>query len=353
METLEDFLAAARQWGCSDVHLVVGHPPFMRRFGQIHFLEETPLPAARAAEWNLALLSEEQKERLNRERQLDFALDVPGLGRHRCSIYHQRNGWDGAYRIIPETPPRLEEMNLPPGVRALADSRRGVILVSGPARSGKSTTLAAILDYINRTRPAHIVAIEDPVEYALEPQKCEITQRELGAHTVSLTVALQAALREDPDVIFVGELRDRETITLVMSAGEVGHLALSSLPARGAPRTLSAILDRFPASERAQAGAMMAESMRGVISQQLLPRRDGQGLAAALEILIFHSGVAQQVREGKTHQIPSLIQAGKRMGMRLMEDSLMELFSQGIISGRAAYEAAENKTPFEAHKEKA
>jgi len=351
-KTIEEYLAAARQWGCSDLHLSVGRPPFVRRNGEIHYLDQPPLSPERAEELNFKSRFEEQQQHLLERRQLEFVLEIQNIGRHRCSVYHQQLGWDGSYRILPNHTPTFEQLGFPPVMRALISHPDGLVLVTGPAGSGKTTTVAAMLDFLNRTRSGHIVTIENPIEYVLASQRCQMTQREVGLHTLGFADGLRAALREDPDIIFVGEMNDFETISQGISAAEQGYLVLSTLQTTTSARTVARLLDAFPPEERDKACIALADCLRGVAAQQLIPRKDGEGMVLALEILIMSGGIAQQIREGKTYQIPALIQAGKRAGMRVMDESLLELVQQGIISGREAWQRAENKALFEAVKEK-
>ncbi len=352
LETAKDMLAAAREWGCSDLHLSVGVPPFVRKFGEVQYLDLPALTAEASEKLNFALLTEQQAKTAKEELQVDFALEIPGLGRHRCNVYRQRTGWDGAYRIIPNKIVSFEALGLPDAVKSLTDYHNGLIIVAGPGGSGKTTTVAAMLELVNRHRHDHVITVEDPVEYVIPSGQCQVTQREIGAHTAGFAPALRAALREDPDIILVGELRDLDTIQIAISASETGHLVLGTLHTNSASRTVARIMDVFPPEQRDQICAMVSKSLRGVICQQLVPRKDGKGVVLALEILIFTSGVSALVREGKTHLLGSAMQAGRKIGMRQMDDSLMELYQAGIISGREAYQRADNKPPFESIKEK-
>jgi len=344
---LVDYLRIAREAGCSDLHLVVGRPPFVRFKGLLHFFDEEPLTSERSEKLNFAQLTDAQRAVLNEHQQLDFALELEGLGRHRCNIFKQRLGWEGVYRIIPGSVPSLTDLNMPPVLARLTEYNQGLVLVTGPAGCGKTTTVAAMLDHINRSRADHIITVEDPVEYIIPPVNCQVTQREVGRHTQSFANALRGALRQDPDIIMVGDLRDLETTSIAISAAETGHLVFGTLHTSSALRTVARVMDVYPPGQRAQICTMIAESLRGIITQQLIQRRDGNGLALAMEILIFTPGVAQLIKEGKPHQLVTLMQSGKRLGMQSMDDALMELAQQGIISGREAYSRAENKPLFE------
>ncbi len=346
-KTLVGLLKLARHWGCSDLHLTVGRPPFVRLHGKIRYMERDPLTPEKCKRLVYSALSPEQQEIARRKLQLDFSLDIPNSGRYRCNIFRQRLGWDGAFRIVSDHVPSLQELGLPDSLRVLTEYNQGLVLISGSGGAGKTTTVAAMLDLVNRHRSDHIITVEDPVEYVLRPRKCQITQREVGLHTESFANALRAALREDPDIIMVGEMRDLETTSIAISAAETGHLVFGTLHTSTASRTVSRIVDIYPTSQRVQVLTMVAESLRGVICQQLVPRKDGHGRVLAREVLINTSGIAAQIKEGKTHLITSLIQGGKKLGMILMDESLMELCRQDIISGREAYHRAVNKEPFE------
>jgi twitching motility protein PilT len=348
---ISDYLAFARGRGCSDLHICIGRPPFVRLHGEIHYLKEDVITPEASEELNFSILDGDQREHLEAAQQIDFSLDLPGDGRYRCNIYRQRLGWDGVYRIIRTRVPTLDELGMPPVLKQLTEHREGLIIVAGSIGSGKNTTVAAMLEHINGLRNDHIVTVEDPVEYVLEPKRCQITQREMGSHSRSFAVALRAALRQDPDVISVGEMRDLESVSIAITAAETGHLVFGTLHTNSATRSVARIMNVYPPLQRAQVGVMVAETMRGVIAQQLIPRRDGNGVAVALEILVFSPGIAQAIKDGKMHQLYTLMQAGKKQGMRTMDDSLMELVQKGIISGNRAYTNAENKTLFEAARE--
>lgn len=347
---LNSYLGFARASGCSDLHLCVGVPPFVRLHGRIHYLDDRPLTSDRSEALNFSCLTGDQKTELLHRRQLDFALEIPNLGRHRCNIYRQRLGWEGAYRVVPSQVPTLDELGMPPILKKLTEYHHGMILVTGPTGSGKNTTVAALLEHINRTRADHIITVEDPIEYVLHRKQCRITQREVGTHTRSFHTALRVALRHDPDVIFVGELRDPETTSIAITAAETGHLVFGTLHTSSAMRTVACMMNFYPPSQRQEICATLADTMRGVISQQLIPRRDGQGLAMALEVLVFTPAVAQMIKDGKTHQLISHMQSQGGAGMQTMDAALMSLFCRGTISGTEAYLRAEFKDVFEATK---
>jgi twitching motility protein PilT len=348
---LADYLKAARESGSSDLHICTGRPPFVRQAGRLVYLDEPALTPEQTKAINTEGMDAHQLEVFTKDQQIDFSLWLDDLGRHRCNVFVSRLGIEGAYRIVRSTVPTIDELGLPDVCKKLTEFHQGLVLVTGPCSSGKTTTCAALLDYINEQRTDHIISVEDPIEYVLTPKNCQVTQREVGPHTLSFGNALRGALRQDPDVILVGEMRDLETTSIAISAAETGHLVLGTLHTNTAIRAVARIMDLYPPAQRAQICVMVSESMRGIIAQQLVPKRDHSGLALALELLIFHSGVSAVVREGKTSQLPSLMQSGKRYGMKLMDESLMDLFKAGTISGRTAYQRADNKVVFEPLKE--
>lgn len=351
IKRLKDFLTLARQWGASDLHVCVEKPVFVRMNGEIRYLEMPPLSAEFAEQLNFQLLNEDQREILCEKLNLDYALQLEGLGRHRCNVFHQRLGWNGVYRIIPNDLPTIEGLGLPQVCKDLTDHHQGMVLVTGPKGSGKSTTVAAMINFVNKHRDDHVITVEDPIEYVHKPIKCQMTMRQMGTHSANFGMALRAALREDPDIILVGELRNHETISIALSAAETGHLVFGTLHTGNAARTVSRILDVYPIKQREQITTMISESMRGIISQQLIPKKDKSGLALALEILIITQGVSSIIKEGKFFQLVSLMQSGKKVGMCTMDDSIAALFRDGVISGREAYARSENKQLYEAVKD--
>jgi len=287
-------------------------------------------------------LSNPQKTQLNERGDADFAY-ANNFARYRTSVVRQRLGVDLVFRIINTKVRTMDELGLPEHLKLLTRYQNGLILVTGSVGSGKSTTLAALVDQVNIERREHIITLEDPIEYVLEPKGCHITQREVHTHTRSFAAALRGALREDPDVIMVGEMRDLETISLAITASETGHLVLGTLHTSNASRTLDRLLDVFPPDQQEQVRIMVSESLRGVISQQLIPRADGQGRVLALEILTNTPAVANVIREAKTFMLPGIIQTGKKQGMQLMDDALIELQSRGLIIADEALARAEQK----------
>ncbi len=337
------FLEHAVSIGASDVHLQVGSPPFFRVHGQLGFMKVEP----RAPEENerdiLEVLDAGQRERLLETGDLDFVRAEPGLGRFRGSALRTHRGLDVVFRVIPERIPTLTDLGLPADLAKLVLFRTGLVLVTGPAGCGKTTTLAALVDLVNQRRREHIIAIEDPVEFVHASRSCIVSQREAGRHTRSFGDALRAALREDPDVIVVGEMRDMETISLAITAAETGHLVLATLHTGSAIRTVNRILGVFPPAQQPQIRSMVADSLRAVVSQRLIRRADGKGRVAAVEILLGSPAVANLIREEKTHQLASVMQVGRAHGMRTLDDSLQEMVARRLIAREAA--AAEAEKP--------
>jgi len=335
--------------GASDVHLGVSAPALMRRNGTLQPLypDAQPLTAVNTNALIHSFLNPMQLETLEQTKGLDFSYDVPGLARFRANIVHQRKGYDAVFRIINTQVRTMEELGLPEALKVLTQYNNGLVLITGTVGCGKSTTLAAMVQEVNMKRKDHIITLEDPIEYVFQPAGCQITQREVHAHTESFSTALRASLREDPDVIMVGEMRDLETIQLAITASETGHLVLATLHTSNAARTLDRILDAFPVEQQGQIRTMVSESLRGIVSQQLVPRANGNGRVLALEVMVNTPAVANLIREAKTFMLPGVIQTGKKLGMKLMDDSLLELAETGIISGREAYDRAEQKRLFE------
>ena len=341
---VDEYLTVGQSAGASDVHLGVNAPPIWRLHGTLQPI--WPDAPRLTSDQTLALadgfLSNPQKTQLNERGDADFAY-ANNFARYRTSVVRQRLGVDLVFRIINTKVRTMDELGLPEHLKLLTRYQNGLILVTGSVGSGKSTTLAALVDQVNIERREHIITLEDPIEYVLEPKGCHITQREVHTHTRSFAAALRGALREDPDVIMVGEMRDLETISLAITAAETGHLVLGTLHTSNASRTLDRLLDVFPPDQQEQVRIMVSESLRGVISQQLIPRADGQGRVLALEILTNTPAVANVIREAKTFMLPGIIQTGKKQGMQLMDDALIELQSRGLITADEALARAEQK----------
>jgi twitching motility protein PilT len=341
---VDEYLAVGQRGGASDVHLAVNAPPLWRLHGMLQPI--WPDAARLSSDQTLALaegfLSNLHKTQLNERGDADFAYANP-FGRYRTSVVRQRLGVDLVFRIINTKVRTMDELGLPEHLKLLTRYQNGLILVTGSVGSGKSTTLAALVEQVNMERREHIITLEDPIEYVLEPQGCHITQREVHTHTRSFAAALRGALREDPDIIMVGEMRDLETISLAITAAETGHLVLGTLHTGNASRTLDRLLDVFPPDQQEQIRIMVSESLRGVISQQLTPRADGKGRVLALEILTNTPAVANVIREARTYMLPGIIQTGKKQGMQLMDDALVDLCSRGLINAEEACARAEQK----------
>jgi len=344
---LVEFLADTVKRGASDLHLATGFVPHRRVQGVLEPLDAPPMTRARATQLIREVLDETEWKRLERERQIDVCLKLPGLGRFRANFYSQRGGFDACFRVVPKSIPTIEEIGLPPSLSDVLKFTQGLVLVTGPSGCGKSTTLAALIDRINETRPCHIITVEDPVEFIHQNKEALVNQRQVPHHTASFARALKAALREDPDVILVGEMRDLETISLAITASETGHLVLGTLHTTNAPATIDRIISSFAPGQQGQIRVMLADSLKAVVSQALLPRRGFAGRVAAFEILRSTSAVSALIREGKTHQLPSQLQTGQNAGMVTMDQSLMKLCEEGKVDPERAIEKALKKEPFE------
>ncbi len=341
---VDEYLAIGQQAGASDVHLGVNAPPIWRLHGILQpiWRDALKLTGEQTAALAEGFLNDAQKIQLNERGDADFAY-ANGFGRFRTSVVRQRLGIDLVFRIINARVRNMDELGLPESLKLLTRYQNGLILVTGSVGSGKSTTLAALVEQVNLERREHIITLEDPIEYIFEPKGCHVTQREVHTHTRSFSAALRGALREDPDVIMVGEMRDLETISLAISAAETGHLVLGTLHTSNASRTLDRLLDVFPVDQQEQIRIMVSESLRGIISQQLIPRADGKGRVLALETLTNTPAVANVIREAKTYMLPGIIQTGKKKGMQLMDDALVALRERGLITAEEAEARSEHK----------
>ena len=321
-----------KQHGASDLHVTSGSAPYMRIHGDMVKLNYRNVSAETCHSLIFEILTEKQKELFTENWDLDLSYPLAGVGRFRVNVFMQRNGISSVFRLIPETIKTIHELDLPEQLAGLIDASEGLILVTGPTGSGKSTTLASLIHTINEKQQAHIITIEDPIEFVHENRRCLISQRELASHTKSFGAALRAALREDPDIILVGEMRDLETISLAITAAETGHLVFATLHTNSAIKTIDRVIDVFPEGQQAQIRVMLSESLRGVVAQALLPRPDHQGRVPVVEILVNVPAVANLIREGKTHQIASVMQTGRAHGMVTFEGAIHDLIQKNLIS---------------------
>ena len=344
---LAALLSFAHDQGASDLHVSAGLPPMLRIRGEMVRLEMPPLNRDDAHAAIYDILQDDQKKLFEEYRDVDFAFEIPGLSRFRANIMMQNRGEAAVFRLVPNKIRTLEELGMPGVLKTLAEKERGLVVVTGPTGSGKSTTLAAMIDYVNETVRGHIITVEDPIEFVHESKRCLVNQREVGPHTKSFAAALRASLREDPDVILVGELRDLETTQLAISAAETGHLVFATLHTNSAAKTIDRIIDIFPAGQQAQVRTMLSESIEGVVAQSLLPAKDGKGRVAALEVLVGVPALRNLIREDKTAQILSVIQTGANHGMISLDQHLRELVMQGRLSRADAVRWASNPSVFE------
>jgi twitching motility protein PilT len=336
VRSIDELLEAMVAHGASDLHLTVGTPPAIRVRGELERLEGMPALTAEDTQQLLyRVLSTEQQKTLEIKRQIDTSHAIPGLARFRVNVYFQREALGAAFRVIPEELKTLEELQLPVSLAELAMQPRGLVLVTGPTGSGKSTTLAAMIDEVNRNRTDHILTIEDPIEFVHRHKRCIVNQREIGVDATSFGEALRAALRQDPDVILVGEMRDLETIGTALTAAETGHLVLGTLHTSSAPGTVDRIIDVFPAEQQEQVRIMLAGSLQGIVTQALIPTADGQGRVAALEILLPDDATRNLIRQGKVEQIYSIMQTSTGRGMMTMEQSVANLVLRRVITKAA------------------
>src|SRR5919198_1282819 len=352
--SIDDLLEHAVTLGASDLHITVGSPPVVRLRGKLQALDGVPELDPETAQTLLyRILSTEQQKRLELDKQIDLAHEVPGVARFRVNVYFQREAVGAALRQIPQDIKSLEELGLPAALHELTTKPRGLVLVTGPTGSGKSTTLAALVDEINRTRSEHILTIEDPVEFVHMHKRCIVNQREIGPDARTFAEALRAALRQDPDVILLGEMRDLETIATALTAAETGHLVFGTLHTQSAPGTIDRIIDVFPAEQQEQVRVQIAVSLQGVVTQALLPTADGTGRVPALEILIPDDAIRNLIRQGKVEQIYSVMQTASSRGMQTMEQSLAELVLRGVITKPIALGASSRRDQLEGLLERA
>lgn len=346
MAQIDAFFKLMNEQGASDLHMVAGQQPLLRIRGDVERIKFNILSNDDLKRMLYEIISEDKIKLFEETGDIDFGYEIPGLARYRGNLFQQKYGIGAVFREIPSTIMTCQQLNLPKVISQLATLPKGMVLVTGPTGSGKSTTLAAIVDEANRLRKDHILTIEDPIEFVHESQSCIINHREVGTHTKSFSAALRGALREDPDIILVGELRDLETISLAMEAAMTGHLVFATLHTLNASKTVDRIIEIFPANQQAQVRSTLADALRAVISQTLFKRIDIKSRVPALEILICTPAVRNLIREGKTYQLPSVMQTGKKYGMQTMDDAIMEMLQKRWISPEAAYTNSIDKTKF-------
>lgn len=347
MIRIEDILTGAGEAGASDVHLTVGIPPRMRVHGSLVTMPFGNLTQSDTMEIAGRVLDKGQMEVFLQRGEYDMAFAVPGVGRYRVNVFRQQGAAALAFRLVATEVPAPEALGVPASIIELYQRKRGLVLVTGPTGSGKSTTLAAIIDKANQCRDAHIITLEDPIEYLHPHKRSMVNQREIGVDTQSYANALRAALREDPDIILVGEMRDYETISVAVTAAETGHLVLSTLHTIGAAGTVDRIIDVFPTHQQQQIRVQLSGVLEAVISQQLIPRADGRGRVAAFEVLHANTAIRNLIREGKSHQIPNIMQTNRRMGMITMDDAILQLVREGRITRQTAVSYAQDPDSME------
>jgi len=346
MAKIDAFFKLMNDQGASDLHLVSGQQPALRLRGEIERVKYKELDNDDLKAMLYEIAPEDKIKLFEETGDIDFGYEIPGTARYRANFFQQKYGVAAVFRQIPEEILTAEQLGLPPVVPRMALLPRGLVVVTGPTGSGKSTTLAAIIDHANKVRKDHIITVEDPVEFVHKSQGCIVNHREVGLHTKSFSAALKGALREDPDIILVGEMRDLETISLAIEAASTGHLVFGTLHTSSAAKTVDRIIEVFPSGEQAQIRSTLADGIRAVVAQVLFKRVDKKGRCAALEILIATPAVRNLIREGKTHQIASMIQTGKKYGMQLLDDAVMDLLNKGWIDPDEAYQKANDKGKF-------
>lgn len=349
MAELDKVFKAGVSLKASDIHIAPGEPFIMRRFGRLIKTKSPPLTPDMCKKLIYELIDEKLRKTLEENLQLDFSYEISELGRFRGSAMLHQKGLSATFRIIPPEIPKLESIGMPPEVTKVLDNHQGLILVTGATGQGKTTTLASMVDYINTKRAQHVLTVEDPVEFVHPIKKGVVNQRQIGDDTLSYGNSLRAALREDPDVIMIGELRDLDTVSLALSAAETGHLVLGTLSTTNAPKTVDRIIDSFPAGEQGQIRATLSETLKAVITQRLIPGISGNEMVLAVEILIGTLPVASMIRDNKVFQIPNLMQTGKNIGMRIMEESILEKLKAEEISDEGAMLYAEKNGPVSAY----
>jgi len=346
MAKIDAFFKLMHEQGASDLHLVAGQPPALRVRGDIERVKYKVLSNDDLRGMLYEITPEDKVKVFEETGDVDFGYEIPGLARYRSNFFMQKNGVGAVFREIPSTIMTAEDLGLPPVIKKLSSLPRGLVVITGPTGSGKSTTLAAIIDEANKTRHDHIITVEDPIEFVHNSLSCLVNHREVGIHTKSFSAALRGALREDPDIILVGEMRDLETISLAIEAASTGHLVFGTLHTTSAAKTVDRIVEVFPSNEQAQIRSTLADGVRAIVAQVLFKRADKKGRCPALEILIATPAVRNLIRESKTHQLNSMIQTGKKYGMQLLDEAIMDLYNKGWITGDAAYQKANDKAKF-------
>jgi twitching motility protein PilT len=346
MARVDAYLRELKEKGGSDLHITAGRPPLLRLHGELEPIRPQPLTQDEILGMILEMAGKEGMATFEKSGDHDLAYAIPGVARFRCNLFRQERGAGAVLRIIPEKILTLEQLKAPPALHQLTTLQSGLVLVTGPTGSGKSTTMAAIIDAINENYVKHIITIEDPVEFVHKRKKSVLTQREVGQHTKSFAAALRAAIREDPDVLLVGEMRDRETISLALTAAEMGILVFGTLHTNSAAKTIDRVVDAFPEDEQTQARSSLSESLAAVVAQLLLRTADGKGRAAVHEILLRTNSLGNLIREGNTAMLANVIQSGKTQGMQTMDDCLWATFQDGRISAEEAYSVAADKKRF-------
>lgn len=346
MAQIDAFFKLMNDQDASDLHLISGQQPILRIDGELERVKYKTLENDSLKVMLYEIAPDHKVKEFEETGDVDFAYEIPGLARYRANFFQQKNGVGAVFREIPSTILTCEDLKLPPVVPRLASLPRGLVLVTGPTGSGKSTTLAAIIHEANRTRKDHILTVEDPIEFVHESDKAVVNHREVGLHTKSFASALRGALREDPDIILVGEMRDLETISLAIEASATGHLVFGTLHTTSAAKTVDRIIEVFPENQQEQVKSTLADGIRAVVAQTLFRRRDGKGRVAAVEIMIATPAIRNLIREGKTFQIPSMLQTGHKYGMQTLDDAIMEHLNKKIISPDDAYTKANDKTKF-------
>ena len=344
---IDEYLREVLTRNGSDLHFVAGDPPRIRHYGELQTLREEKLGQDQVRTMLEEIMTRRTQHELKEKDGADFAYTIPGVSRFRVNVFRHIGGLGAVFRAIPSKALTLEQLNMPEAVRSLSRANNGLILVTGKTGSGKSTTLAAMVDDINARIKGHILTIEDPIEFVHPRRNCLVSQREVGIHSPSFAEALQSALREDPDVVLVGELRDLESMSIAVTAAEMGILVMGTLHTNGAAATVDRIVNAFPADKQPHVRTMLSTSLRGVISQQLIQRCDKRGRVAALEVLINTPAISNLIRQGKLDQLENAMQSGAQFGMRTMDSAIQELLDKGLITGRSAYEKSSNKQRFE------